>query len=66
MKHYRSAILGTILLLLTLSLALPSIRVLFQFAPIDEADISRVLVAAVATIGLLELIKAIMGSRRLA
>ena len=52
--------------LLAISLAAAPIRALFQFAPIDEADISRVLVAAVATIGLLELIKAIIGSRRLA
>ena len=59
-------VLATTAILLAVSLGAPSVRTLFAFAPMSAADFTRVLVAGIATIGLLELIKAIPGSRRLA
>ena len=53
-------------ILLALSLCVPSIRALFGFAPMSAADFARVFFAGIATLGLLELIKAIPRSTRFA
>jgi P-type Ca2+ transporter type 2C len=52
--------------LLGISLAVPAIRSLFMFAPMGAVDLALVLAVGVATIAFLELIKAVLQSRRLA
>ena len=59
-------VLAATAILLALSLCVPSIRALFGFAPMSAADFARVFFAGIATLGLLELIKAIPRSRRFA
>jgi Ca2+-transporting ATPase len=43
--------------LLAITLVLPSVRSLFAFGPLSLSDFGRVLAVAVATIGLLEVVK---------
>ena len=59
-------VLAATAILLAVSLGVPPVRTLFAFGPMSAADFARVLVAGIATIGLLEFIKAIPLSRRLA
>ncbi len=49
--------------LLAVTLAIPSIRVLFGFAPLSPSDLARVVTAGLATAGFLEASKAIIASR---
>jgi Ca2+-transporting ATPase len=57
-------VLAATAFLLAVSLGVPSVRTLFAFGRLRAADFTRVLIAGMATIGLLELIKAIPRSRR--
>ncbi len=59
-------VLAATAILLAVSVGVPPVRTLFAFGPVSAADFARVLVAGIATIGLLELVKAIPLSRRLA
>ena len=59
-------VLAATAILLSVSLGAASVRTLFAFAPLSGADFTRVLAVGIATIGFLELIKAIPRSGRLA
>ena len=50
--------------LLAGTLAVPSIRSLFGFAPMNPSDFARVAIVGLATAGFLEASKAIIASRR--
>jgi Ca2+-transporting ATPase len=58
-------VLITTAVLLAAGLGVPPVRTLFAFAPMSAADYVRVLLAGIATLGLLESIKAIPAARRL-
>jgi Ca2+-transporting ATPase len=59
-------VLAATAILLAVSLGAASVRTLFAFAPLSGADFTRVLAVGIATIGFLELIKAIPRWGRLA
>ena len=56
-------VLAATIALLTIILSIASVRVLFAFAPMNESDYARLIAAAIATTGILELAKIVSGAK---